>query len=287
MGKYLILVSLLFGLLAQGAYQQALEAFQQGRLETVISLLADLPEGEAGQPEVYNLRAVALARLDRFDEALIANQRARHLAPENTNYIYNAGMLYLDKSDFLKAERLFHDALERFPHASPLYHGLAETFFRLNEFKKAERYLRRVLEMDPQNVTAYIALAKLFYALGDQKGIESTARKAVELAPDNYWACYYYGLFLLEHRSDAKEGRQYIRKSLELYPGFVEGLRIWGRLLAREGRWREAAATYEKALAIDPRNRPLYYLLASTYRQLGKKTAAARALKKYRSLGQE
>ena len=286
MGKYLILVSLLSGLLAQDVYQQALEALQQGRFDNVILLLADLSEGEAG-PEVHNLKAVALARLGRFDEALVANQRARDLDPENTNYIYNGGMLYLDKNDFLQAERLFRDALQRFPQASPLYHGLAETFFRLNEFKKAERYLLRVLEMDPQNVTAYVALAKLFYALGDQQNLESTAQRAVELAPDNHWACYYYGLFLIDHRGDTKEGVRYIRKSLEVYPGFVEALRIWGRMLAHDGRWQEAAETYEKALAIDPRNRPLYYLLASTYRQLGMKTEAAKALKEYRALGQK
>src|SRR5688500_1469639 len=89
---------------AEDAYQRAVAAFQQGHFEEVLSSLAALPAQEAERPAPYNLKALALMELRRYDEALLASERAQRLDPDNPNYIYNAGIVYLAKHDFPGAE---------------------------------------------------------------------------------------------------------------------------------------------------------------------------------------
>ncbi|HEY3132754.1 MAG TPA: tetratricopeptide repeat protein [Acidobacteriota bacterium] len=284
MRSSLLVLSLLSSALIQDAYQRATVAFQRGYFIEVLSLLAELPEQEADRPAPHNLRALALAELGRYGEALAANKRARELDPSNINYVYNRGLILIAKEDFQQAERVFRDAIDRFPQSSRLYQGLGETLYRLTRFKEAESWLREAVQADPTNGPAHIALARLFYALGDREDYGSAASKAIQLDPENYLACYYYGLWLLEVQGKFSEGSNYIGKSIELYPRFVDGLKAWGGVLSRQGRWDEAARTYEKAVALDLRNAQLYYLLAIAYHKLGEQGKAERAVEEYRRL---
>ena len=52
-------------------------------------MLDKLPSAEAHRPAAFNLRALAMAELSRYDEALAAVGRAPELDPANPNYAYN------------------------------------------------------------------------------------------------------------------------------------------------------------------------------------------------------
>src|SRR5271156_1019055 len=81
-----ILLFILSPLMAQDVYQRAKAAFEEGRFDDTISLLADLSKSESLSPAPYNLRALAFVELGRYDDALAANRRARELDPGNPNY---------------------------------------------------------------------------------------------------------------------------------------------------------------------------------------------------------
>ncbi len=281
---FLLILSLssLSGLPIEDAYERATTAFWEGRFQKVLSLLADLPEKQANRPSVHNLRSLALAELNRYDEALKANRRARTLDPTNLNYFYNAGMFYVEKGNLPLAEQNFLDGIKRFPESSIPYEGLGDVMFQQKRLKEAEKWLRKAVKLDPAAATAYVLLAKLFYAVGDQENLRWAASKAIELAPEYYLACYYYGKLLIDYQGKTTEGRQYIRKVTELSPRFLDGLKTWANILSREERWDEAAETYEKALTVNRQDSQLYYLLAIAYRKLGHKEKADRALSEYK-----
>jgi tetratricopeptide (TPR) repeat protein len=271
----------------QGPYERAVRAFQQGHFEEVLSLLDSLPEQEAHRPAASNLRAVALMKLRRFDEALAAGQEATRLDPGNPNYIYNVGLIYLAKNDFQGAQDVFRLAIQRFPQSSRLYEGWGETLFSMNRFKEAEAKLRKAVELDPASADAEVGLAKLFYALGEHQQFGAAASKAIQLNPQNPRACYYYGKHLIEDQRQFAEGAEYIRKSVTLSPDFVQGLIEWGEILSRAKRWDEAADTYERALGIEPTNIQICYLLYTACRNSGRVEKAEWALKKYQTLAKE
>ena len=212
---FLLLLSLssLSGLSVQDTYERATAAFWEGHFQEVLSLLADLPEKQANHPSVHNLRSLALAELNRYDEALEANRRARTIDPTNVNYSYNAGMLHVGKGDLPLAEQTFIDAIKRFPESSLPYEGLGDVMFEQKRLKDSEQWLRTAVEVDPTAATAYVLLAKLFYAVGDQENLRWAASKAIKLAPKHYLACYYYGKWLIDYQGQIAEGRQVHPKS--------------------------------------------------------------------------
>jgi len=280
-----VLVSLGFSqilaLPGEDAYQRAVAAFQQGHFEEVLSSLASLPAQEAERPAPYNLKALTLMELRRYDEALLASEHAQRLDPDNVNYIYNAVIVYLAKHDFPGAENTLRLGIQRFPQSSRLYEGWGEALFAVRRFKEAELKFRKAAELDPNSVSAQVALAKLFHAIGDGEHLGAPASKAVQLDPENYLACYYHGKYLLEYRSQSAEGRDYIRKSIALSPHFVDGLIAWGTILSDDGRWAEAAQAYEQGLIGDPRDSRLYYRLFTAYRKLGQLDKSEWALEQY------
>jgi Flp pilus assembly protein TadD len=277
----LLVVSLLC---AEDAYKLALAAFQTGRFSDCLSLLDRLPPGESSRPAAYNLRSLALAELRRYEEALAANRQARALDPENPNYVYNGGLISMNRSDYAGAEQIFEAAIAKFPDSARLHTGLGETLIRLSRFKDAERELQRGIELDPGSSAAYAALAELCYSIGDGEKLAGAAGKAIELDPENYLANYYWGKWLLEYRGDTAQGAAAIRKSVVLQPRFVEGLKTWGHLLERQGRWSEAAGAYEAALSVESADGQLWYLLSVAARKGGDSQRAEQAMVNYRKL---
>jgi tetratricopeptide (TPR) repeat protein len=58
-------------------------------------------------------------------------------------------LIYIAKTDFRGAEKLFRDAIGRTPNSSKLYEGLGESLFSLYEFPEAEKSFSKALEIDP------------------------------------------------------------------------------------------------------------------------------------------
>jgi len=269
--------------LAAGPYEQAVESFQNGEYGETLTLLDQIAPGEQGAA-VYNLRSLALMRLQRYDQAIRASEQAQKLNPAEANYVYNAAMIYLASDDPRAAEKTLRSALESFPDSPRLHEGLGEVLYTLSQLRGAEREFRQALALDPANGNAQVALAKLLYALGDREGFAGAAAEAIRLAPNNYLACYYYGKLLEEQRDQIAEGRKYIEKSCALSPAFTDGWIALGRLWQRDGRWSEAAAAYERATTSDPKNAQAYYLLSLAYRKVGNLGQAEQALDRYRRL---
>ena len=270
----------------QDFYQGAVSAFKEGRFQDTLSLLEKLPPAEAVRPAPFNLRAMALAELGRYDEALVANGRARELDPINPNYAYNTGLIYLEKGDLQGAARTFSDALQQFPRSARLHRALSEVMMNLLQLEEAERLLTKAAELEPPSSDLYALFARLYYSMGDKEKLAGTASKAIELDPNNHLACFYYGLWLSVYQSDPERGANYIRRSIELQPRFVPGLKEWARFLTHQGKWEEAARIYEKAISVNSQDRQLSFLLSVAYRKIGQKEKAEWALSQFRKLAE-
>jgi tetratricopeptide (TPR) repeat protein len=262
------------------SYERAIAAFQSGRFSEALALISSLPGQESQQPAAQNLRSLALMNLQRYDEALDANRRARKLDSVNANYIYNEGIILLTKGDLPEAERTFQKAIGKLPRSSRLYEGLGETLFRMSRYREAEPIFRHAIELDGANSGAQVALAKVLYAVGDKRNFEDAILRAIRMAPDNYLACYYFGKYL-EQKGDLDGGRKAYEKSCALAQFFFDGLIAWGQVLFRQNQPAEAATVYERARASRPNDAGVYYLLSLAYRKLGDAGRTQRALDQF------
>jgi tetratricopeptide (TPR) repeat protein len=281
------IISLLVWSSESDLYQEAVQGFQRGRFNEVVDLLSRLPTAELDRPSTQNLKALALCELRRFDEALAASARAAKADPDNLNYVYNQGLIYIAMQDFRGAEKLFRDALRSTPNSSKLYEGLGESLFSLYEFPEAEKSFSKALEIEPSNASAEVARAKLYHAIGDKEKFGAAALRALQLGPHNYQACYYFGLWLNDYENDKVQAEKYFEKSIELYPGFAGALSALGKNLSGQGKWERAAQLYERALAVDPQNRQIYFQISAAYRKLGLAEKADWAMQRFKALEAE
>lgn len=280
----MIWLILLFAQASGNGYQQAVTLFQAGRVEEALRTLEQLPEAESRRAATQNLRSLALMKLQRFDLALAANAAARRLDPENPNYLYNTGLIYLASGNLGRAENLFREGAAQFPGSVRILEGWAETLQRAGNLKEAEGALRKAVAVDQKSAGPQAALAKLYYSLGDRKQFAVAAQQAIALDSKNYLACFLYGKYLLEDAGREAEGRDWIARSIQLYPAFDDGLIEWAAILSREKRWQEAAQVYEQAAKANPARAQTYYLMHVAYRKCGKPEQAEAALRRYQSL---
>ncbi len=142
---------------------------------------------------------------------------------------------------------------------------------------RAEELAHKVLAIDPSNPTAYNLLAEI--SLHRRRYDEAIAygEKLVVLAPNNAKSVALLG-WILVHAERPQEGLPLIQKAIRLSPkspAFI--LRYEGEAYHAMGRYEDAIAAFERALARNPKwLHPLVWL-ARTYADMGRMEEARAA----------
>jgi TolB-like protein len=138
---------------------------------------------------------------------------------------------------------------------------------------KAEQLYEQVIKLDPKSAAAYAGLSRVeswaYHSFDSTAARRDKARVAAEKAlqldpdlPEGHLALgysYYYGDRdygrALEQFEIAKAG----------LPNEAEAYLSIGAIQRRQGKWNEAAASLEKAAALDPNNATILFNLGTTY----------------------
>lgn len=90
--------------------------------------------------------------------------------------------------------------------------------------------------------------------------------RAVALAPDEPFLRAAYAEELLAYGQSAA-ALHATQEMLVHWPSYPPAWVLYGRVLSRTGRQKDAEAAFEKALALDPEDEPTYLLLGETYQR--------------------
>ena len=144
----------------------------------------------------------------------------------------------------------------------------------MENFRNAQRMLEQAVELDPRFAMAYASLSFVHafayeYALdrSDERlrQAREAADRALQIDPDlpyghRVLGSYYYTVGdydrALEELAIAERG----------LPG--SGLWVRGLIMKRQGKWDEALASLEDAVALSPRDPGLLFLLGQTFNSL-------------------
>ena len=194
-------------------------------LNRVATLLADSRSDEF----LYKFALEAM-RVNMFDEAKSALQRAVELRPKEPSYLLALGIAWLRKTDLFEAEKLF----------------------------------RRVLEIQPGNAQAQLHLG---YVLLIQKKpaearvwLEKSARPGVAI-PE---VSYYLGLVAQDQGDDVR-AIVLFQKAVQQLPSYVHARVALGATYLRLKDYVRARQELETAVKIDPEEPSGHYNLALLY----------------------
>jgi Tfp pilus assembly protein PilF len=151
-----------------------------------------------------------------------------------------------------------------------------------NRFPATEMLARRLAGLPTGNAgqaaAANLALAQLLIGQGRHADAEPAARIALKNSPRDITAHHALGVIFTE-TGQHRQGEQHYRRALALHQredGMLLGNLAWN--LKLQGRLQEAAAIYERALAIRPDNRRAAGGFAQVEAARGNKAQAAALL---------
>lgn len=142
------------------------------------------------------------------------------------------------------------------------YEDAAEGFMRKDDYAAAAESFKKALAIDPKNASARSRLGYCYKKAGKKDEAIKAFKEALALEPCEQYANLHLGLIFL--RDDKETALKYFEDQLKCYPeskwssiakekiGYIHG--SLGYDLKKEGCEEEAAAEFEKAIAVDGSN---------------------------------
>ncbi len=139
-GKYYIQFYLGYGLLHQGAFEEALASFQAA---------LDLDPKEEDIPSIYSYMGVCLKELGRYRDGIDILLKAEGYDKERTDVYNLMGFCHYKLKEHEKAIDCFRKVLQLDPGSGLDYANIASNYRDMGDREKAIQYYQFALELDP------------------------------------------------------------------------------------------------------------------------------------------
>lgn len=232
--------------------------------DLALETYASLSESDFDGRDYMNLGNVHLARSaqaisdDEKDEALIAARTAFQTAVELDSTLGDAyfGVGYLDllDKDYPAAEENLRTAVRLSPTSAAAILNLGIVQMQLKKFPEATSAFQRAAQLADKSASARVYLGQA-YALQEQyQEAEAAYKEALAIDPNSAGAMKGLG-FILVTAERCGEAEAWLGKATEANPGDSGAWVLLGQARACQGKGAIARAAYERALAIDPKNK--------------------------------
>jgi Tfp pilus assembly protein PilF len=169
---------------AKAALQPVADAIRAGRLDEARRLARKALDAGVEHPMVLNLRALDYEEAGMFKQALQDLRRAHILAPNDFS-ILNACGLALARMDRLdEALPCYEQALAIEPRFGPAWYNRGWALERIGELAESVECYRRSVELNPENVQGWANLAFILTRRGDYEEARRCAQSALAVHPD-------------------------------------------------------------------------------------------------------
>lgn len=237
---------------------------RRGRYERVLEGAAEVSEGSRTRPEVVGLRARALHRTGRYDEAAgLWRDRAGGDAAD-FEARYELGAVLHAAGQRQAARREWEAAAEApLPQTADGLAFHARCRWRLGgpeQVVAASHELVAALDLDPEHALARTTLGILnFEVYGEAAGFPSGERNLVRVLEEHgdveEALLALYRLRSSNFLLDGGRTESYLERALRLNAKSVPALVLRGGRVLDDRRFGEAAEIFDAALAVDPRDR--------------------------------
>jgi tetratricopeptide (TPR) repeat protein len=172
-------------------YRRAWNYSELGNHEAVLAEVTFALEKPQPEERWFDLKADALSRLGRADEALAAAREGLTRFPGSVDLSYHEGNALLEMGRLAEAERLFRAALTRtrVPDQRVKHlRGLGATLSKLERWAEAERVLGEAIAIDDGHGLTWHRLAEARWNLGHREDAVRAYERFIELTAGEDWA---------------------------------------------------------------------------------------------------
>lgn len=209
--------------------------------------------------KAFQEKGAVLASLDRYREAISAENRAIRLDPKlHLAHIYK-GMIYCNKSRNLDAYTEFSKALEIKPESYVVHMRLGLVCNQLKRLDESLQFYRKASQLKTTRSAPHMALSAVYIKKGKiDKAIEE-AKLAIKLEKSAINYNNLGSIYSLINKLD--EAKALLNKAIETDPKLVTSYITLGRILTLQGKFPEAKKVYETVRNISKRNKAAFIAL--------------------------
>jgi superkiller protein 3 len=181
--------------------------------------------------------------------------------PANVKAIILLAQTYLARKDIVAAGRTLEGAIARGVEEAPLYAALAEVYQFSGHIENAIPAMRLAIERDPKNEAYRFRYGMLLTDTKAPAAAIIRLREALTDFPRSSKLWFALGVALYTNRKH-DEATKAFEQAVGLDPKFAPALAYLGMIYDETGRYTDALALYDRAVAADDRLAAAQYLAA-------------------------
>ncbi len=169
----------------------------------------------------------------------------------NSRDIVKKARRMINEGDLEGAEEALKKALELDPRNAVAYHDLGIVYYNQGDLERAVPLIEEAARLSPTSHIPRQHLGGIYLEMERYQDALTVLETAAVLSPDNVDVLMGYGT-ALQKTNDVKRALQQYQKVIELDPKMCLAYYRAAFMLARLGRYEEAAATLEAMFTKDP-----------------------------------
>ena len=264
---------------SQAEVNALLENYQKGRFDLAENLAKTLAQKYPDHQFSWKILGAVFNQTGRFQESLIANQRAVSISPNDAEAHSNLGSTNSQLGKLEDAEASYKKAISIKPEFAEAHYNLAITLNALDRLEDAETSYKKAIAIKPEYAEAHNNLGKVLKELARLADAEISYRNAIANKPDFAEAHNNLGNTLHE-LGRLEDAEAIYSKAIAIKPDYAEAHSNLGNTLHELGRLEDAETSYNKAIAIKPDYAEAHYNLGNTLHELGRLEDAETSYKK-------
>lgn len=264
-------------------YTSALEAYEQGRYQTTVTLINKAIEIDSSQGDFYVLRARANYKVGNKNFAM--DDLSRSLVLQKNFIAYHLrGKLFLENGELEKAKTDLRSAYQLNTQSAELLFDLGYLEYLNGENQLALEYYLNASKIDSKNPATYVNIGNIYAMMGDSKLAIDNYSKALVL--DTTDGIAYYNRanekMLIGDFAGAVEDYQ---NSLLIDSTNINTLYILADVKIKLSDIAGAVSNYDTIIKLDSTSAKAYYLKGCGEISLGMNDRACNDFKKAGELG--
>jgi tetratricopeptide (TPR) repeat protein len=226
-------------------------ALQNRDYSTLLQVAQSAMAANPQAPSPYVWRGVAEANQKLMDKAEADFQHALKLDPQSWSANLELGQLRLMQQKLPEGKALLEKALASNPNSSRALRLLVSALVFEKQVPQAITRVQQQIAKSPRSGDMYNILAGLQLGSGDNAGGLASAEKAMQLNPGDASAAMSYTRAEIAQGNAPKAVEKWQQWTKD-HPADAQAYTVLGSLQEAQGDRNSAAASYKKALAIQP-----------------------------------
>ena len=265
----------------------------EGRTEEAAAVLEEAGSAAAPTAGMHFLRGLVAARLERWEQAAAAFDRAAAIDPSRDRVHFELAETHLRRGSDSLAAAALRRGLDRIPDSIGLRLRLAELLSEAGDHEGSLEQAERVARDNPAFFPARVAMARVHRLGGDLAAAGAAVEAGMEIDSLKIDLAAERGILLVEEGREA-EAVPWLERAVSGDPDLLEACAALGRAYRRTGAedkarlmeeyvehlgdHREEIRRLKTAIALDQTDGAAFLALGNLYSHLVRPLAASQAL---------